>query len=505
MATVPVFYAPDRDPDWSRNPGVLTDCVDMIPDKKGSLRSWVGQQVGLASWSYASLGGPALHARSFPVSNGSTFRLVATSSRLLNAAGSWGVMSIIDVSLGGAAYAGSPQDWAFSQRGDKIYAVSKLVAPQVFTVGTSAAFAALGGTPPKAACTAVNRNFVMLGDCNNGASDLGDQWWCSGIGNDATWTPDPATECANGRLLETSGPITSLVPLRDSIIAYKANAIHVLDYVGTPIVWAQRVASHSVGCAAPHGVASVADAHYFIHDSNIWRFDGSGLRAIGDDVVVSFLNTLQGGNNSYALKYTHAVVDEGKQLIVWYCKKNGTNAGTFTHGLALNYATGKFGLITNPAYTTAGGSTAYATTCVMQGPMASDYPAGWGTYDSQSSITLVGSDGVTTCKFVTTGWGVNANASITTGQIGSDEAYTRVSRVTPQLLGLATGTPALANCTDYTRDRIHKAATACTMTADTTRIRWDLDASNRWHQFVLPMNGADLGGIAVVTPIVSPE
>jgi len=82
--------------------------------------------------------------------------------------------------------------------------------------------------------------FVLVGDVSDLTGSFGDQpdgWWCSGLFNQAVWTPSVATQCANGRLVTAPGRITAMRELGDDVVAYKARSMFLGRYVGPPIVW----------------------------------------------------------------------------------------------------------------------------------------------------------------------------------------------------------------------------------------------------------------------------
>ena len=236
------------------------------------------------------------------------------------------------------AYSASTTTWTWTMFGSLCIATNKLNNPQS---SSSGAFADLSGSPPKAQLVASNMGFVMFADFNDG-TDTPDGWYCSQLENPTgSWTPSVSTQCAKGRLYDTPGKICALVALRDSIVAFKENSIYVGDYIGDTtngIIWAWRLISDKIGCAAPHGVATLNDCLYFIHRTNIYQFDGAAVRPIGDAVIDKVVGDLAASN---VFDKAQATVDQkGGQIFWWF----DTNANSeLDYGVFYQVQTGAFG------------------------------------------------------------------------------------------------------------------------------------------------------------------
>lgn len=145
----------------------------------------------------------------------------------------------------GGAYSNSTT-WVFTSFGNISIASNKLDTPQ-FVSGTTFPFADVTGMPKCSFVTATN-DFVFIASTNEGTyGDQTDRWWCSAIGNYASWTPDIATQCVTNRIVDTPGNITGLIKFGDSIIIFKESSMYRADYVGPPNVWSISLISDSVG------------------------------------------------------------------------------------------------------------------------------------------------------------------------------------------------------------------------------------------------------------------
>ena len=155
---MPLIPFPEYKPDLSPyGTGASVNILNVIPrgDGYGPVQDLVSVTAALPA---ACRG--FFYARK---SDGSIQVFAATSVRLYllnNTTYAWG-----DVSAGGPSdYSGlsSTDQWQFAQFGNDVIAVQANVAPQVYTMGSSTQFAALGGSPPQARYVSIINRFVVL-------------------------------------------------------------------------------------------------------------------------------------------------------------------------------------------------------------------------------------------------------------------------------------------------------------------------------------------------------
>lgn len=117
-------------------------------------------------------------------SDGTVSVFAATSTRLYKMSNSDFTWS--DVSASGSAYTALPStdNWRFAQFGLNVIAVQANVTPQVYTLGSSTEFAALGGSPPQASYVDVVGRFLVLSGLTSTPYRV--QW--SGLNGITTWT-----------------------------------------------------------------------------------------------------------------------------------------------------------------------------------------------------------------------------------------------------------------------------------------------------------------------------
>lgn len=353
---IPVSYLPDVDNAWISNPGALASISNFAPLARGSYGT-----IGSVA-SYEITGTNYLYAKMFRSLSGAVRFMVfrvgdideySTSGTLTNR------------KTGASA---STTNWCAAAWGDAIIATNYLDAVQS---SVSGAFTDLTGTgsPPKARLVAANQNFVMLADYDDGGT-YPDGWWCSGIGNYASWTANPlVTQATNGRLLDVPGPIRALVAYKDAFVAFKDHAVIAMEYIGPPLVWAARTIHASVGCHGMHAVAELRGILYFLHSSGVYAFDGTNVTSIGDPVentMLLLLNQIDRNNGPTQtvaadadIANVQAVADDVEN-VVWFFfssreenaayPESGTEYVCKMYGFGFNVVTGKWARLDSPNY-----------------------------------------------------------------------------------------------------------------------------------------------------------
>lgn len=295
-AITPLSYLPDLDTAWGANPGALSAITNLAPLARGSYGS-----IGSIK-KFAITGTNYLHAKLFRKIDG-TVRCLVFRTQNIDEYTSTGTRTNQKTSL-----SSSTANWCAASFGDAIIATNYLDAVQVSTGSTFSDLTGTG-TPPKARLVAANQNFVMLADYNDGTA-YPDGWWSSGVGNHTSWTPDLATQAANGRLLDVPGPIRALVPFRDAFVAYKDTGIILLEYVysgASSVVWAARTISNTVGAHGMRAVVELNGVLYSFCSSGVYAFDGNSVVSIGGGVDATMLALLGEIDRYHGSSLTDAV------------------------------------------------------------------------------------------------------------------------------------------------------------------------------------------------------
>src|SRR5690242_4433210 len=200
----PIFFAPDLDISWMANPGLLIDVANYVPTKRNTFKTHQCGPLQHVTSAGNAIGGDYLNGGIFKNVAGVGRQIVGTTTHLIeNVVGTGWVNQ--------KTLAATATGFAFCTYGNEIFAVDKANPPQM---SSSSAFADVAGSPPKASCCATSKNFVILGDTNDGVDDLGDRVWWSALGDPTDWSPSAATQAGNLRITDTPGPIKALVNMR---------------------------------------------------------------------------------------------------------------------------------------------------------------------------------------------------------------------------------------------------------------------------------------------------
>jgi len=192
---------------------------------------------------------------------------------------------------------GEPNSWVkwVTYRGTLIFTNGK--DPVKKWTG-SGPIADLGGNPPKAKSIAVFQNHVVLAWLDPGLPTEQPQTlqW-SDIGNAEVWSGG----LENGKLTLSDEPtgVIEIAQLRDSLVAYKPDAIYLIDYTGFPFTMStRRISSGGLGPISSRSVVAAQDVHYFLaEDGNVYKLTMAGPELISQAVGAAIRREL-----NYALK-----------------------------------------------------------------------------------------------------------------------------------------------------------------------------------------------------------
>lgn len=321
-------FAPDLDPNIlpQQPQGMWVDCDGWYPTERGFAR------VPSALGAY-----PALPERVTPFDDGSVYgayvaRFLNGDTRLIV-----GTKTKLYTGTGGAYTDASPltdyqtqpfQRWRFCMFGDDCIAVNGRDVPQIITQsGTE--FAALAGLPPIAkVCASVNAGgsagFVFM--LNLWSSIVGNtlktnQWWCSAIGNDTSWTPDIATQSANGYLDETEGEITGARANGRNLIVYKKRATYLFEYLGGGTVWSPRLISTQAGALSHEAIIDLGDMHACMGFDGFYLVDAGGAPRLIDNCPLRKFVFKTDLNRNFE-QYVWGHYDWSLQVATWYYPSN---------------------------------------------------------------------------------------------------------------------------------------------------------------------------------------
>lgn len=317
-------FAPDIDPNISpqQPAGMWVDTDGWEPTDRGFRRV----KSPLAAY-------PEIPTRVSPADDGSCYgayvaRFLTGDPRIVI-----GTKTKLYTGTGGAYTDASPsvdyqtqpfQRWRFCMFGDDCIAVNGRNVPQVLTAsGTE--FAALAGLPPTAKiCVTVNAGgsagFVFL--LNLWSSVVGNvltpsMWWCSAIGNDTSWTPDIATQCANGYLNETEGEITGARANGRNLIVYKKRATYLFEYIGGSTVWSPRLISTQAGALSHEAIIDLGDMHAVMGFDGFYVVDAGGAPRLIENCPLRRFVFQEDLNRNFE-QHVIGHYDWSRQVATWY-------------------------------------------------------------------------------------------------------------------------------------------------------------------------------------------
>lgn len=219
--------------------------------------------------------------------------------------GVWGDVS----KLGGYA----ATNWEFTKFGQRIIAAAKDEPIQYFDMGTSALFDDLAGSPPQAEHVAVVRDFVVLGNLDEGGTQNPAKLQWSGFNNSEIWGSDLATQTDFQELFGNGGNIQRIVGGEYGVILQE-NSIWRMDYVGTPTVFRFDEVERGRGTPAPNSVCWLGEQIFYWGNDGFYMFNGVSSAPIGAEKVDRYVK-----NRIDTSRYSELVgaVDRRNRLVIW--------------------------------------------------------------------------------------------------------------------------------------------------------------------------------------------
>lgn len=225
--------------------------------------------------------------------------------------------------------------WSFTQFGYKIIATNGADNPQVYTIGSSSAFADLGGSPPVSRYSCTAKNFMFLANNTTNASQL---YW-SGLGDATTWSQSQTTQ-ADNQIFTAGGFIQGIVGL-DVLVVLQEFHIRRGQYVSNPAIWDFDEISENVGLTIPGSLAVYKERIFFCDRSGFYQIISGAppLIPIGAQRInIHFWNEV---NQQYLNRVTSAIDPINACYIIFYPNLDSTD-GTPNHGLVYQWDVDKW-------------------------------------------------------------------------------------------------------------------------------------------------------------------
>ena len=458
-------YLPDYDP---QTPDVLTGCSGYVPTVKGyeALSSAVARTTALSAAARGLFAGRQL--------SGSARTIAGQKTSLQE----WGGSSWSSV----GSYTTHDDEWTFTQYGDVTLAAR---IDQKIQASSSGSFSDVDAGAPKAKYLASASGFVIAANYDSGGA-VEDGWYCSALYDHTDWATSVSTQCANGRLFDTPGPITGVFKLGDDLIFFKRDSMYHARYVGPPIIWEITLISSSIGCSSPNGAADIGGRLVFCNDSDIYIYDGSSLpMSIAEGIRNHWRDTVV---SSYASKMIARNDPSNLRVFIWAVSGDGIATGYPDRYFVWNYHANSWGegtlqvegviLDESSEINYSEGSALFATYASVSSGLTYSSPEG----------SITSGTGMVICKSDHALYDLNGtpgSASLTTGDNGDLNQFFLWRRLKPRY----STTPTTATLTPYSRDFLDDSLSAGDDVDQSSARRFDLLKSGRFHRAKITTTG----------------
>jgi hypothetical protein len=203
----------------------------------------------------------------------------------------------------------------FTQFGNAIIGTNNSDPIQVFTLGTSTAFADLSGSAPKCKFLTVVRDFVVTALTTESSTVYPARVRWSGINDETTWGSSQVTQ-ADFQDIPDGGQIVGIRGGEFGLVLME-KGISRMSYIGTPFIFQFDNISRGKGCIAAGSIAQVQGVTFFLSDDGFYSCDGQQVTAIGSEKVDRwfFANADESGFDSMS-----AAIDPVRKLVIWNFK-----------------------------------------------------------------------------------------------------------------------------------------------------------------------------------------
>ena len=227
-----------------------------------------------------------------------------------------GVGALTNVSkTGGYTPNASGDRFRFTQFGNAIIGTNNSDPIQVYTLGTSTAFADLSASAPKCKFLTVVRDFVVTALTTESSTVYPARVRWSGINDETTWGSSQVTQ-ADFQDIPDGGQIVGIRGGEFGLVLME-KGISRMSYIGTPFIFQFDNISRGKGCIAAGSIAQVQGITFFLSDDGFYLCDGQQVTAIGSEKVDRwfFANADESGFDSMS-----SAVDPVRKLIIWNFK-----------------------------------------------------------------------------------------------------------------------------------------------------------------------------------------
>lgn len=448
-------------------PGVLSDVANMVPTRRG----YAPEYTLVASTDFAaSPPAEVVSAQTLQFVDGAAQPFLSTYTDLYYVlAGGGGLINRSRTSGGAYSLASQQYPWRFAAFSSSSSAKVALACHrdntlQATTDYTTSVFANVSGGP-KADTIAVNRNFVILGNYDDGTRRE-NGWICSGIENHTQWTPDIATQCARGLLTATPGRIVRLVSFRDYVVAFKAYSMYRGTYVGAAAnTWEWPVVSRSVGLVHHDAVCEADGRLFWLSFDGFYTWSGGSVERI-NSAPFEWLQDLSAGVG-YLTVRVQAAWDASRRVVRWTFTLPGPVVGVTC--LTYHVDTDRWGRAELPATLMFSLPFSSAPSVLTGAEVQNNLVPGYISVTNNAIMELSGAPG---------------ESSFTTGDIGDDENVFDLTRTRVRYRKAPESSVALHSTRMNLDDDLVVVGSVARSSG-----KYDLSHSSRWHRVKFTQTG----------------
>jgi len=225
---------------------------------------------------------------------------------------------------------GEEGKWEFVTYQDTVIAVGGNVN-QVWSLGSSTAFATLSGSAPLMSHITVVRDFVVGGNMVGAPNRV--QW--SAISNPLDWNVSPTTQSDFQNLVGDNSRVMKVVGGEFGTILTE-NSVWRMVYAGPPVIFQLDQVEPGIGCYASGSVARYSGLTFFLSGNGFMTTNGQAVAPIGDGQIDrTFFDDL---DSSYLFNISSAIDPVNKLYIVSYPGAGNTD-GVANRLIIYNWAT----------------------------------------------------------------------------------------------------------------------------------------------------------------------
>lgn len=226
--------------------------------------------------------------------SGTIFNFCGDATKLYKLASDGLSWADVSRTVGGAYATASDAAWSFTKYGDYLLATNGNDAVQVFQLGVSSNFSALGGSPPASYFAGNIREFGILAKTSTNNNRI--RW--SAIGNIADWVSS-ATTLSDYQDFPDGGSIMGFVGGEYGVV-FQERAINRMSFEGPPTAFRFDKISSYLGCRAEGSIAAFDNLAFFLADDGAYMIrGGSEIVQIGEEKVDRWIEANLDANYLY--------------------------------------------------------------------------------------------------------------------------------------------------------------------------------------------------------------